>query len=69
MDGAVWVGDGQVAAIVEGEGPAAFVDAVVMAVTERQKVFDVGRAEMTEPFEVMDVAVGETCLATRNARR
>jgi len=64
----VWVGDGQVAVGVEGQRPAAFVDAVVVAVADRQQIVDIGATETTEPQQVMDVAISETAPRSRGSR-
>ena len=63
VEGAVGSAQGDGAVGFEGEGPAAFVDVVVVPLAQGQEIVEVGGAEVFPPGDVMDPAVLETDLA------
>ena len=65
VEGAVGSAQGDGAVGFEGEGPAAFVDVVVVAFTDRQQIVQVRGAEVFPPGDVVDAAVLEPHLTAR----
>ena len=69
VEGAVGSAQGDGAVRFEGQRPAAFVDVVMVPLAHRQQIVEVRGAEVFPPRDVMDPAVLEPDLTSREPHR